>query len=1478
MKIRFTFQRPGGALVDLQATVDAATTVGDLAAQLVHADPHGAGEHQDGATLGVVGTDRRALDPASKVGDSGLHSGATVALARAGRAFADPQAPPAATVRVTSGPDRGSEFGLPWGTAVIGRDRGCEVRLSDQLVSRRHARLNITDVAEVVDLGSANGTQLGSTVVARTAVRAGDVLRVGDTELTVHVAPAHPGAGDPGAFVRSPRLDPRYAGAELTAPEPPQRAQHVRFPLVSLLAPLLMGGVLYLMTRSLVSLVFVGLTPLMLVGNTLEARFSGRSSYRRAVRQFRADLVDLGEQARAAAGDEIAARGREHPSLADCADAVRGRGPLLWTRRPGEHGFAEPRLGLGRRPSRTTIELPDGRRLPRDLMAELRTVTDGFATVDDVPVVARPAEHGAIGIAGPRAALLDTARALVLQLAALHSPAEVVLAGVASVQSAAAWDWLKWLPHTTSPHSPLPVRHLADNGTSAAALVSELEELLAAREAGDAEPLPSVFVLVEDDAPVERSRLVELAERGAAHGLHVLWLAAGPARLPAACRHFVVVEHGPVGEVGLVHSGERVTPVRLEQLDAAGALELARRLAPLVDTGARVDDDSDLPRSVSLLAVPDRPLVAAPEYVIEQWAANRSIVSGPHAPDRPGRRPGTLRAVVGASAAGVLALDLRADGPHALVGGTTGSGKSELLQAWILAMALAHSPQRLTFLLVDYKGGAAFKEFADLPHNVGMVTDLDPHLVRRVLVSLHSELTRREHLFHQHSVKDLAEMERKAPAEAPPSLVIVVDEFAALVGELPEFVDGVVNVAQRGRSLGVHLILATQRPAGVIKENLRANTNLRIALRTADESDSVDVLGTAQAAFIDQATPGRAVVKTGPGRLVPFQAGYAGGWTSDEAPPPEIHIEELRFGAGRVWEVRADDEVGTDPGPTDITRLVAAITHAARQAQLPPPRRPWLPGLHDRYDLSDRTRVRSGRRDDALVFGIRDEPRSQAQPQVEFNPDTDGNLAVYGTGGSGKSTLLRTLAITAGFTIHGGPCHVYGMDFGARGLAMLADAGLPHVGSVVAGSDHERIVRLITWLRALTEDRALRYSSVDAGTIGEYRAKADAPDEPRVLVLLDGVGAFRQAYEANDKSRWFDMLVGIANDGRPVGVHLLLSADRPSAVPSALGSAIQTRVTLRMADTNDYAILGVPTDVLRASSPPGRGLLRGAEIQVAMLGTEPDVGSQAAAVRRFAAAMGRAGVAPAPPVRTLEDRVPQASLCDEHGGLPVLGKGSDDLGPYPFDPRGAFLVMGPPGSGRTTTLHALAVALRRWRPGIPLYYFAARRSRLATLPLWTGIATGVEEIAARATALVDVIADEPGPAAVFVENLGGLHNSVADVPLAALLRQCLEQDLFVVGEGETSQLGAGGPGLIGTIRSGRQGIALAPATEDGLGVMRTAFPSRLSRADFPPGRALHVAGGRTAVVQVALPQEQPAGWEPVPVPDRLERAASPLTP
>jgi S-DNA-T family DNA segregation ATPase FtsK/SpoIIIE len=1464
LKLKFTLRRQGAPDVDLLATVDAGATVGDLAGHLLRADPrrHGTAPPtaRDMPTLRLAGPRDRTLDPALKLAESGLHSGMTAAVTLTPDTYDTRRGDTVAVVTVTAGPDTGREFVLQSRTTVIGRDRGCDVRLTDPMVSRQHARLTVGGSAEVVDLGSANGLEFGGEQVTRASLRSGDTIRIGDTDLTVRISSGAPVDRDAAAegFIRSPRLAPHYEGTTRPAPEPPQRPTPARLPLVALAMPMLLGAILYSITKSTTSLIFVALSPLMMIGYSVEATLAGRSAFKKALRLFRDDVEALDVEATAAAAEEVAARHHEHPSLADCVEAVRLGTPLLWTRRPGEPGFAELHLGTGRQPARNRIELPTNRHAPRDLMSDLTALVARHDTVDGVPIVARPAEHGAVGVAGPREPLLAAARALLVQAAAMHSPAELVLGAFTSPATAPHWEWLKWLPHTTSAHSPLPARHLASGPESGIALASALEELLAARQGKTAAALPAVLVLVEDDAPVERSRLVDLAEHGAAHGIHVLWLAGDTTRLPASCRTYVELSpSGGAAFAGFAHDGERVDPLQVQYLDPATAAELARRLAPLVDVGARLDDDTDLPRAVPLLAVTEQPLSPETAVVIERWQASRSIVTGPYAPPVPAKQAGTLRAVIGRSALGAHALDLRSDGPHALVGGTTGSGKSELLQSWILAMAAAHSPQRLTFLLIDYKGGSAFKDLADLPHKVGLVTDLDPHEVRRAHVSLAAELRRREKLFALHNAKDLVELEKKGITDAPPSLVIVVDEFAALVTELPEFVDGMINVAQRGRSLGVHLILATQRPAGVIKDNLRANTNLRLALRTADESDSVDVLGSPQAAYFDSAVPGRAVSKTGPGRLVPFQTGYAGGWTRDEPDPPEILVEELGFGVRTVWEPPSSDEQPADLGHTDIQRLVGALEGARVQARIARPAQPWLPPLGEHYDLADPARVPVSRSDRELVFGVQDDPDEQAQPPVAFRPDTDGNLAVYGTGGAGKSTLLRTIAVAAGSTsVRGGPCHVYGLDFGARGLDMLE--ALPHVGSILGGTEHERIARLLNELSRLIAERAERFAKAGAGTVTDYRAAPlGRPDEPRILLLVDGVAAFRQAYETGERARLFDTFCAIAVDGRPVGIHVVLTADRPASVPSVLSSAVQTRVVLRMADPNEYHGMNLPADVLKPGSPPGRGLLGGgsaasaAELQVAILGARPDVGSQAANLREFARALTQAGVRPAPAVAEVPKRVPLDLLPPTAGDLPVLGVAAATMQPQPFAPEGVFLVIGAPQSGRTTGLRALAAALRRWDPAIRLHCLSAqRRSRLAAAPIWTGRAAGADEVNRLAKQLTEDLSGGAGQrAAVFLENVVELAG-MAEAPLNDLLKVCRDEDVFVVAEGESSALSSS-YGILGQVRAGRYGLAFAPDMNDG-DRFRTPFPARLNRADFPPGRALFVRGGTTAVVQVGF--------------------------
>ncbi len=1464
MKLRLSVTRSNDVPQDdVVVTTDTTVTVGALADAIERCRPGGSDPAPwSSATLRVIDSDGpRVIPPDRSLADARLRSGQVVSVVIDDGHYTDGRdpAPAAAHLEVVSGPEAPQRFELRSGANHVGRDRGNEVRLSDPMISKRHLRINVAAQVEVIDLGSSNGVVVGGEQVARAVVGPDDDIVLGDTVVRVVAGPGAHGTGPSVLFNRSPYLDPVYGGVEVEAPEPPTPPQPTRIPFIPMLAPMLLGGVLYLLTRQLVSVLFVAMSPLLMIGSALESRFSGRRSYRAALERFAVDVEDLRATMAGHARAEVAARQHEHPDVGSLVDGALTFVPLLWYRRPDQRGFLDVRLGLGALASRSMVKASPARGAEREVAARVTDVVAEFALVAPVPVVASLSDVGAIGVAGTRELAVGVARSVMTHLVCAHSPAELVVAGLASSASAPAWDWLKWLPHVGGDHSPLAVEHLAATTAAGNRLVAAVEALIDARRGeastpGDRGPtLPVVVVLVEDDAPVERHRLVQLVEEGPAVGVHVVWVAAAVASLPAGCRAYVDLASDGAA-VGFVLDGHAIAPVAVDSLGAEQTRTISRHLAPVIDAGARLDDESDLPPTVSLVSLVGRDRVSDSDAVLERWRVSDGSgeVSGRR------RREATLRAVVGQSADQDFVIDLRRDGPHALVGGTTGSGKSEFLQSWVSALALEHSPERLTFLFVDYKGGAAFSECVRLPHTVGLVTDLSPHLVQRALRSLNAELRYRERVLRARGAKDLVELERRADGDAPPSLVIVVDEFAALVSEVPEFVDGVVNVAQRGRSLGLHLVLATQRPAGVIKDNLRANTNLRIALRMADADDSTDVVGHPLASGFDPAVPGRAVAKAGPARLVTFQSGYVGGWTTDEPPPPVITIDELVFGRGQRWEepepvgVAASEVAPTDLGPTDLQRVVASVGRAFDTSGLAVPRKPWLKELAAVYELA---RLRQSRTDDVLYFGIEDEPDDQAQSPVAFLPDRDGNMAAFGTGGSGKSTFLRTLAVVAGLSTRGGPCHVYALDFGSRSLQVLQ--ALPHVGAVVNGDDHERIVRLLRLLRASIDERAARYAALNAGTIADYRRLSDQPDEPRILLLVDGVGAFRQAYESGDRTRWFDLFQGIAADGRQVGIHVVVTADRSAAIPTSLASVIQRRLVLRMAGEMEYATLGAPADGFATGTPAGRGFLEGAEVQVAVLGGSANVARQARAIERLGSEMAASDRRPRPkPVERLPERVALSELPVEVQGLPVLGLGDETLEPVGFVPEGTFLVVGPAQSGKTTTVAAMALSLQRWQPTRPFVLLgSSARSSLFPVLEWSESAAGEDDVAALAEDLASRLTSGDGAVdglVVVIEGLADHLNGAADQALQDLLRAVRSSGAFVITESEATAMVSSWP-LLAAARSARHGLALQPDQLDGDAVFRTSFP-RLSRVEFPAGRGLRVRSGRTDRVQVPLPE------------------------
>ena len=1068
-------------------------------------------------------------------------------------------------------------------------------------------------------------------------------------------------------------------------PEPPQRKGKQGFPIIPMVVPILMGAVLYAVTRQVFSLIFIAMSPVLMLGQWFESRVSGRRAFVRDSAEFRKALEVTRNGVFGAMAEEREVRQAENPSVGEVAAAIAASSALLWSRRPGETGWVAARLGLGRQPSRQVIELPMTHRTSGELWEDLTALQEQSAHITDVPVVADWTE-GAVGIAGPSALVSGLARSLLVQLAGLHSPAELSLAVVSSTRHSARWDWMKWLPHVGGEYSPLSRSPLAAGGPVGTALVAEIEELLAARSAGPAtrgadavDPLPAVLLLVDDDAPVERARLVGLAETGAAYGIHVLWVASAVSKLPAACRTWVDISSADVVSVSR-QTEAAAEAVRAEYVDEPSALRAARTLSPVIDAGARPDDASDLPSRVSFLALATDSLASSADAVIERWRETQSVPD--ESDQEPLEKDHSLRALVGEGPDGPFQLDLRDQGPHALVGGTTGSGKSEFLQTWIMGMAATHSPSRVSFLLVDYKGGAAFADCVRLPHTVGLVTDLSPHLVRRALTSLRAELRYREHLLQSrdYKAKDLLEMERRRDPAAPPSLVIVVDEFAALAKEVPEFVDGVIDVAQRGRSLGLHLVLATQRPAGVIKDSLRTNTNLRVALRMNDEADSSDVVGTAIASTFDPGLPGRGVVRVGPGRLVPSRPRTS---EAGHRPSHRRRRSPSRPSGGTCPPGGRSESSASRRRPARSVRLTSSARSAAspRQRTRRAYRRPASPGCRPfqrrtngrRCPLS-RATTRSVRAT-ALMFGRADDPDNQTQTSIAFWPDKDGAMAVYGTGGSGKTTLLRTLATAAGLACaRESRTVVYGLDFAAGSLRNIE--ALPNVGSVIRGDDTERVARLLDWLSDEVDARSRRFADVNASSLLQYRrlaeqtGRATHPSSGRrhrdVLAGLprrQALAHLRQVH--GDRSGRSIRRCPRRAHGRPpqrgaVGSCLLgpATGDPSAGQRERRSDARPTRRSPRQPDT-------ARSRVRRWSGGSGG--------RAGQLGRHDRPGHE---VAKQAAVLRAVGVGEAPEVGRMPEQVRLGDLPAEVRGEPVIGVGSQDLAPATFAPRGCFIARG----------------------------------------------------------------------------------------------------------------------------------------------------------------------------------------------------------
>ena len=1363
----------------------------------------------------------------------------------------------AAQAQIVDGPGTGMSFDLRPGPSDIGRSNACDIRIEDKLASRRHARVVVADDIHIADLGSTNGVLISDEFIfGASKVSADDLVTIGDTIMQFRIVERteRTSTGPVVEFNRPPHVFRAYEGAKIKLPAPPADPPKQRLPMIAALIPLLLVGILYGGSDQVLEngwpfspfmLVFMAFSPVMVVGSYLESKRSGRLNHKDRVAEH-AELIQR-KRARldAEREKEIASRAREFPSGSEAEEFASTFSARLWERHADEPEFLALRTGQAEQDSRTAVTLQTGG--SRQLRDEMAGIPALYARIPELPTVAHLYDVGGLGVAGPIDRGNRLIRSLMVQLAGVHSPSEFVITALFGSQEALEWKWLAWLPHVRSTVTPISGSHFGTDPHTCEQLLSKLlveikrrsgERLNGGRDGPP--PLPVILTLIDERAPLDRTRLTPLLEIGPSVGLFFIWIGSSWFQLPRACGALIDLQTDS-GNVSLAFrdSGEAITDVAIEGMSLERAEAFARRLTPVVEVGGRVGAGATIPPTASLVELlGGTDILDDSGAIIARWVEAEESV-------REGKKL-NLRAPIGQHAEAPLSIDIRTDGPHALVAGTTGAGKSELLQSYIASLAASYSPHRITYLLVDYKGGAAFKDCANLPHTVGLVTDLDTSGVRRALVSLEAELKYREIVLNKAGARDLMEMERKFHPSTPPTLMVIIDEFAALAKEVPEFIEGVVDVALRGRSLGIHLVLATQRPAGVVTPQVRANTSLRIALRVADDEDSVDVIGTKEAAGLDPALPGRAIAKLGPRDSVLFQAAYVGGVTDAATTGPTIHVS--RFVFDRTEPLALLDHArpgGTTDVSTDLQRLVQNVARAHEKAGLDPPRLPWQPPLAAVYDMADLPRSES---DEQIVIGLADDPHQQRQNTVHFTPDQQGSILVMGTSGSGKTVLLRTLACSAAMSRSGTTTHIYGLDFAGRGMEMLG--GLPHVGTIVQGHDNERVVRLLRDLRKSIDDRSDRFSAAQAGSLPEYRSSARGRREPRILVLVDGYPAFHSTYERVEAGKWVDWLTHLVADGRRFGMHFVLTADRRSAFPLALASAAPGRLVLRLASPDDYSMAGVPLDIVTGSSPPGRAIFEDLETQVALFGDDVSGDAQARAIIEFAKRLKARGYPPAPRVRILPDEIELTSVAGNGHGF-NFGLRDSDLGPavLDFDP-GGFIVTGPPRSGKTTALQALVAT----RPsGVQAAVIVvAHENKLITPRPSSRIAIGVDD---GASLLREVADGSDENLLVVVDDLHDLANSDADHALADVLRAARTRRLMIVVSSSPDAARRAYSGPLKDVRASKSGLLLQPDPDVDGDIVGVRLP-RVVNPVWPPGRGYLAIRGTIELCQVGIGHDQ----------------------
>ncbi|WP_028800829.1 type VII secretion protein EccC [Streptomyces sp. 142MFCol3.1] len=1183
----------------------------------------------------------------------------------------------------------------------------------------------------------------------------------------------------------------------------------------------------------------------------------------------------------------------------------------LWERRREDADFLRVRVGTGDVPVQ---ELAVGQNstggvlTPPDpfMLNEARALLARYSVASDCPLTVPLDRAGNVSIVGDREGVLRVARALLIQTAVAHAPDDVVVALGIPGERLADWAWAKWLPHVLDPQEhdgPVAARRIAPSLVQLAQLcrhelgqrASYAAEVRRGLSDRNALRMTSRLLVVSDEYGETATELprpdtaVDLQEMGATV-LHLLEQQVHEpdqvsVRITVACDRIAVED---------LREPSAVTQGTSDPVSAAGAEGLARLLAPLrlsAESAAEGTPVSGPVDFTGLLGIEDPAALDVPRM----WAPR-------------GERD-FLRVPIGLTDRHEpVLLDLKESselgmGPHGLCVGATGSGKSELLRTLVLALTATHSPEDLSLVLVDYKGGATFAPFTELPHVAGVITNLENQagLVERVHTSLAGEVKRRQQVLKDAgNIADIghyAALRAQRPDLEPlPHLFVVIDEFGELLTAKPDFIDLFLSIGRIGRSIGVHLLLSSQRIEGGKLKGLDTYLSYRLGLRTFSADESRTVLDTTDAFHLPP-LPGFGYLKVDTSTYKRFKAGYVSGAyrgpalreQQDDAPLAWPYPTFNTLAVPRAEASEKPAATTRETGPTVMSVMVDQLAAAAA-----PVRRIWLPPLPDAVTLdaaagpvqvSERGLQLAVRQAGAMrvPLGVLDDPARQWQGQWMLDLTVaGGHVAVIGGPQSGKTTLLRTLALSLATTHTPYDVAVYGLDLVGGGLSALA--GLPHVGGIAGRADHERAARTVAEVRGMLAEREELFRAHGIDSVDQLRHLRGTGRLPElgstdVVLLIDGFGALRDEFAELD-----DTVTGLLKRGGGYGIHIVAGMLRWNDVRIATQSMFGARVELRLNDPADSSVDRKLSETL-SSDTPGRVLTDAklfAHVALPRIDAQPSSGGLGPALEEAARSIRATWHGElAAPIRVLPTRLPAdrlPSLMSEPKKIPI-GVDQDALAPALIDLFGAdqhLLILGDNECGKTNLLKLITDQLvarysdeelvfgvfdprRGLRGVIPEPYRGgyAHNAKLAAA-LATGIGTELEKRLPE-TADPDALTTEPaftGPRIVILVDDYDILTTAGQQPLAPFLPYISSaQDVglhFVIARRVAGSSRALYEPLLTTVReTGTTALVMTGDRTEG-----QLFPGLYASAQ-PPGRGTLVRRGRHhQLIQTALATEE----------------------